>query len=133
MSEPLVWLDVETVVELHQEILEQFEGTPGLISRESLEGALARPRQYLAYRPDADIALLAASLCAGIIQDHAFLDGNKRTALDATFVWLASNGYQLNAPEAVDDTIVAVAQGTIDIEQLASLLSEWMTPLEPPS
>ena len=69
----------------------------------------------------------------GYYQDHAFLDGNKRTALDATFVWLASNGYQLNAPEAVDDTIVAVAQGAIDIEQLASLLSEWMTPLAPSS
>ncbi len=126
------WLDAESVIDLHDEILDQYEGILGLLSRDSLEGALSRPRQYRIYRPDSSVAMIAAALCCGLIQDHPFLDGNKRTALDATVFWLALNGYHLDAPESVDDTIVAVAQGHLDVDTLADILADWIEPLLAP-
>ena len=87
-----------------------------------LESALSRPINLAAYeKPDA--AALAASYAVGLAKNHPFVDGNKRTAFVALELFLALNGFELNASD-VDCvlTMLAVASGEMDEHMLA----EWI-------
>lgn len=95
-------------------------GMPGLRDENSLESALARPRQLLAYTPDADLPALAASYGYGLARNHPYNDGNKRVAFVVMAVFLRLNGLEFTASEAeVVTTIVALAAGELDEETLA--------------
>jgi death-on-curing protein len=61
-----------------------------------LEGALSRPEQHAHYY-EADLAQQAAVLAQGIVEAHAFQDGNKRVAYLSLRVFLAANGHGLDA------------------------------------
>ena len=63
----------------HRESLVRFGGADGLRDEGLLLSALARPENILAYEPVADAFRLAAAYCAGIIKNHPFIDGNKRS------------------------------------------------------
>ena len=84
------------------------------------ESALARPKNLAAYgEPDA--ASLAAAYAFGIARNHAFIDGNKRTALVALELFLDMNGYQLVADDAQCVlTILSVAAGSFTGQDLAA-------------
>ena len=75
---------------------------------------LARPLNLLAYgSPDA--ADLAASYGFGLAKNHAFVDGNKRAAFLSVGLFLALNGFRLNAAQAdATLTVMSVASGDID-------------------
>ena len=83
---------------IHERLLAEHGGASGLRDNPLLESALARPQQLLAYG-DADIYDLAATYVAGILRNHPFVDGNKRTAFMTGYVFLASNDVQLVASE----------------------------------
>jgi len=88
-----------------------------------LEAALARPRHRWSYDTSADIPLLAAAYAVGIACNHAFIDGNKRTAFQTMYVFLALNGLRLVAPEPAIVTLMRdVAMGAVDEVALA----EWV-------
>lgn len=78
-----VWLRKELVLVVHRRQVLQHGGAPGIRNEGLPESALARPRQIFAYEPEADIVRLAAAYAWSIIQNHPFVDGNKRTALVA--------------------------------------------------
>ncbi|MEZ5648108.1 MAG: type II toxin-antitoxin system death-on-curing family toxin [Alphaproteobacteria bacterium] len=122
----ITWPRRDSILALHDEAIAEFGGQPGVLNAGSLESALARPQNLYAYNSDVSIFELAASLAYGLIKNHAFLDGNKRTALLATGVFLARNGYIL-APDQKDavETIVAVAEGSINEEALATWLKTF--------
>ena len=87
-----------------------------------LDSALARPRQLLAYG-DPDIFELATAYAFGIVRNHPFVDGNKRTGFMAAYVFLRLHGYRLVAPEA--EAVVAfqdLAAGEID----EAMLAKWI-------
>ena len=93
MKEPN-WLTRGECLAVHDMMLSHYGGIAGVRDENMLESALARPRQLLHYgRPEA--ADLAAAYAAGIIKNHPFLDGNKRTGfmLGAGFL----NGTGLNS------------------------------------
>jgi len=95
-------------------------GMPGLRDENSLESALARPRQLQSYTPDADLPALAAAYGYGLARNHPYSDGNKRVAFVVMAVFLGLNGYELTASEAdVVTTMVALAAGELDEETLA--------------
>jgi death-on-curing protein len=77
----MIWLTKDMVEAFHREALARFGGGDGLRDPGLLESALARPENIHAYEPDADIFRLAASYCAGIVKNHPFVDGNKRTGI----------------------------------------------------
>jgi death-on-curing protein len=117
------WLDVGVVLAIHDEAVYEFGGLGGLRDRALLESAVDRPRNRLAYEPKSTLFELAASLCHGVVKNHAFTDGNKRTALLATRAFLFLNGYAFEPAE--DDEVVtmtAVADGALDEHGLASWL-----------
>lgn len=98
MKEPY-WFTREECLALHDLILSQYGGIVGVRDENLLESALARPRQRFAYgRPHP--AEVAAAYAAGIIKNHPFLDGNKRTGFMLAAGFLERNGLLFFATEA---------------------------------
>jgi death-on-curing protein len=87
------FLTVADVLAIHADQIERFGGAPGLRDAGALEAALFRPQTgYYA-----DLFEEAAALWESLSQGHPFVDGNKRTALAATHVFLTINGIELRA------------------------------------
>lgn len=116
-------LSADQVVQIHDLILNPGE-LPGLARDKSLDGALARVENRLAYGMIADVFDLAAGYAAAISQGHCFNDGNKRTAFRSMQMVLAANGATLpDAPvEDIGNRIIRLAQGHIDPADLAAWL-----------
>jgi death-on-curing protein len=115
----------ETVVlAMHGRLLAEHGGAPGVRDAAMLESVLARPRQLLAYS-DPDLCELAAAYAAGIVRNHPFVDGNKRTGFMTAFVFLARNGMRLVASEIDAAHIVtALAAGELDEATFAAWLRD---------
>ncbi len=96
-------------------------GDAGLGDEGLLESALDRPRNLFEY-DKAPLHQLAASYAVGIIQNHPFVDGNKRTSLVVSATFLILNGAELAATEVeTAQVFLDVAQGVID----EKALGEW--------
>lgn len=122
------WLSLQTILAIHKMQIAEHGGTDGVRDIGLVESALARPINIFSYEGDADIARLAASLGYGIAKNHAFLDGNKRTALVATRTFLLLNGFSVNASQQEKYlTFLALAEGSVSEDQLAAWLRERLT------
>lgn len=120
-----VWLRKELVLVVHRRQVLQHGGTPGIRNEGLLESALARPRQIFAYEPEADIARLAAAYAWSIIQNHPFVDGNKRTGLVACRVFLRLNGYDLLASaDEKYEVFMGIGSGAVSEGELVQWLRE---------
>jgi len=124
MKQP-VWLEVEEIVLIHEQLLAGHGGTSGIRDRALLNSALARPKQHFFYQQDTDLLSLGAIYTAGIIQNHPFVDGNKRTGFVAGVLFLELNGHTFNASEE-DATcaVLALASGAIKEVHYARFLWE---------
>lgn len=113
MKEP-VWLDRVDCLAIHEVLLEQHGGLAGVRDEGMLESALGKPRNLFVYAKPL-LADLAAAYAAGIILNHPFLDGNKRTGFMAAAAFLELNGQEFSATE-VDAVIqtLALAAGELD-------------------
>jgi len=119
-----IFLTVEAVDAIHDAVLNPGE-LQGRAMGKSLEGALARIDNRIAYGLIGDAFDLAALYAMAIAQGHCFNDGNKRTAHQTMDVCLALNGIEIDWDhEAVGQQIIALAQGLIDDGQLAEWLRE---------
>lgn len=86
-------LDAEAVLAIHAEVLAAHGGTPGLRDRGLLESAVAAPQASFGGTPlIGDPVEIAAAYLFYLCRNHAFIDGNKRTALAAALVFLRING-----------------------------------------
>ena len=114
-----VLLTAELVDQIHDEVLNQGE-LAGRAMNKSLEGALARVDNRLAYGMIDDIFDLAAAYTVAIATWHVFNDANKRTAYKSMIVCLYLNGIRIEHDLAdAGDTIIRTAQGLIDEADLA--------------
>lgn len=115
-------LSAELVDSIHDEVLNPGE-LPGRARDKSLDGALARIDNRLAYGLLHDIFDLAAAYAVVIATGHCFNDGNKRTAFRSMQLVLHLNGVSLpwNADE-IGPLIIRAAQGLLDEEDLAAWL-----------
>lgn len=86
----------DTVLEIHEIMLEFYGGLEGSPHPEYIESALARPRHYMAYSDECDIHLVCALILDSIARNHAFSDGNKRTALVTMLMTYRLNGIELS-------------------------------------
>ena len=95
-----VWLDVEVAVAIHGRALVLHGGGSGIRDEGLLHSALARPQQISAYGDETDVVRLAAAYTAGVVQNHPFVDGNKRTAWVLARLFLGPNTVAIGfAPE----------------------------------
>ena len=117
-------LTPEIVVAIHDEVLNPGE-IPGLARDKSLEGALARVDNRVAYGLIEDVFDLAATYCMAIAQGHCFNDANKRTAFRAMNAVLRTNGVQIAwTMEEAGQTVIRVAQGQMEEAAPADWLRE---------
>lgn len=123
MNEP-EWLDRETVLDIHQRVVDASGGSHGLRDEGLLESALSRPQNVFAYE-GSGIFDLAASCAEAITQNHPFIDGNKRTAFTVADIFLDVNGYRLCASqEEQADMMVDLAEKKIGREEVAAFLRQ---------
>ncbi len=128
MTEPR-WLTYGVVRAIHADQISKHGGSGGLRDRGLLESALERPRNRYHYQPDSDLAQLAASYGFGIAGNHPFVDGNKRVAFQAMFVFLGLNGLRIeSSEEEVVALVVSVASGETDEPRLIAWLRENTVP-----
>ena len=110
------------------DLVREHGGLLGLRDEHGLEAALARPRQRLAYTPEADVCELAAVYGHGLAASHPFHDGNRRIAVVTMVVFLELNGAALAATEAeVVTLMLALAAGELDDDGLAAWLRARIT------
>ncbi len=114
-----ILLSAELVESIHDQILNHDE-IPGRARDKSLEGALSRVDNRIAYGMIDDAFALAASYAIAIAQGQCFNDGNKRTAHQAMDVCLDLNGIQITwSDEDVGQAIIRGAQRLMDEGELA--------------
>ena len=129
MTEP-VWVTEEDCLSFHDKLLARFGGAAGVRDRGLLMSALARPLHRFAYE-NASLFQLAATYAHGIIKNHPFIDGNKRTGFLAAAVFLEANGLQFHAGE--EETVVqtlALAAGAMGVEEFAVWLRSVSTEVQ---
>jgi len=122
------WITESSVLAIHDEQIAEHGGLAGVRDLPLLQSALARPQNLEAYG-NPDIADLAAAYAVGIARNHAFLDGNKRTAWVVAETFLLKNGYELIAGDRGGVmTMLAVADGTMSERELAIWLRTYIRP-----
>lgn len=123
MNEP-AWIPGEVILQIHHEQVAEHGGLPGLRDASLLDSALARPRNAYAHG-EFDLCTLAVLYAAGIIRNHHFADGNKRTGFVACELFLAANGISLGAPDEECIAItLALAAGEADEHVFAAWLRD---------
>ncbi len=121
MSLP-VWLEDEAVVIFHEEALLKHGGPSGVRDAVMLGSGLARPRNAYAYG-EQDLCQLAALYAAGVVKNHPYVDGNKRTGFLCAAVFLELNGMRfVAAEEEVVTMTVGLAAGDVDERAYAGWL-----------
>ncbi len=127
-SEDFFHLTVEIVKEIHAEALKRFGGSDGLREPSLLESAVAAPQAtFGGVSPFSDLTEIAAAYLFYICRNHAFIDGNKRTALGACIVFLRLNGVKTKPDStAWEKLTMDVAAAKIDREETTKRLRKLL-------
>jgi death on curing protein len=124
MSDP-VWIDRRALLFLHESSLAAHGGSTGIRDEGLLDSALARPRNKWLYTPESDIASLSASYGFELAKNHAFVDGNKLAAFQATGLFLALNRIELEAKQLdAIRVVLGLASGEISEAEFAVWIRE---------
>jgi death-on-curing protein len=120
VNEP-IWILDRVVVAIHRRQLAEHGGLEGIRDEGLLSSALARPKNLLAYSElPPDLASLAAAYAYGIVKNHPFVDGNKRTGYVVMRTFLRLNGCDIEASSAEKYQIwVELADGKLSEAELA--------------
>jgi death on curing protein len=115
------WVALNTVLAVHDRQIAEHGGLGGVRDLSLVESALARPQNLASYG-DPDAADLAAAYLFGLVRNHGFADGNKRTAWVAARLFLADNGLKLRFnPHHAIATVEQAEAGELTEEEL----SDW--------
>ena len=129
MAEP-IWILENVVYAIQRRQIAEHGGAEGVRDHGLLESALARPQNLHYFKqPTPDIAELGAAYAYGIVSNHPFIDGNKRTALVVCRLFLMLNGVDLSALESEKYRIfMKLAAGEISEMELASWIASHSYP-----
>lgn len=125
---PPVWVAREAVLAVHEQLLAEFGGDSGVRDRGLLDSALSRPENKFAYEKPT-LFELAAAYAFGIVKNHPFADGNKRTGFTAAIMFLERNSMRFNAGEA-DAVIRTLALAAGDMTETG--YARWLAENSPP-
>lgn len=122
MTEP-IWLLQPTVLAVQRMGISRFGGTDGIRDEGLLTSALQRPRKLYHCENCKNLPRLAASYAAGLIQNHPFVDGNKRIGFMSAYIFLNVNGQPLTADE-LSATAMTIALAASEIDE--STYANWL-------
>ena len=116
----MIILSKKQVLALHSDLIREFGGTEGIRDEGLLESALAAPFQTFGGKPVyPSLQAKAARLGFGLVSNHPFVDGNKRTGAHVMLVFLALNGVELRyEQQELIDVFLSVASGGSDWRDL---------------
>ncbi len=121
------WLSKNVILAVHDEQIAENGGRAGIRDLGLLASAMARPLHLYSYESPT-IVELAAAYAVGIILDHPFVDGNKRTGFLAAYIFLAMHGLKISASEAeVVRVVLDLAQGKTDEKEFCIWLGNNTT------
>jgi len=125
------WVSVDDAILAHQQSIANYGGSDGVRDAGGLESALAYPQNLAAYG-DPGLAELAAGYLFAVAKNHAFVDGNKRTAWTVMRLFVALNGGTLDYErlEAVR-FVEGVAGGAIDYDGAREWIAGRLTETTP--
>ena len=118
-----LFLSLDEVLEMHQQQIDQYGGSPGIRDSGGLQSALATPQatfsgEYL----HPSIPTMAAAYLFHICQNHAFVDGNKRVGANAAITFLLLNDWEPDfEPDELADLVLSVASGVLDKTALTAV------------
>ena len=121
MSGTTLFLTVDQILELHQDQIDKYGGSAGVRDMTLLESAAAAPSaSFSGQLLHSDIFDMAAALLFALVQNHAFIDGNKRVGTAAALVFLKGNGVEINNREPeFSDLVLRVASGRAKRDEIA--------------
>ena len=116
-----VYLTIAEVIAIHQHLIEEYGGIQGLRDQGALEAAIFRPLTGYYH----DLSEEAAALLESLVNNHPFLDGNKRVGFAAAHTFLLLNGFDLDVTSkiAFDFVLKTMAEGKFRF----ALLHEWIS------
>lgn len=118
------FLELEEILEIHADQLKHYGGSAGIRDMGLLRSAIAMPRaQFGEQFLHASLFEMAAAYLFHLVQNHPFIDGNKRVGATAADIFLAINGIELTADErAYEKIVLSAIQGKIGKAELADFL-----------
>lgn len=131
MSQDISYLTLEQILVIHQDQIDRYGGSHGLRDLTLLESAVLRPQTTFSgddlYPTIFD---KAAVLLHSIVNNHAFTDGNKRTAAASTIIFLMQNGYELRVNnQDLVKTVLSLAEKKLSFENISQWLEKNSTSL----
>lgn len=130
-AEPL-WLTFDDVRLIHKGQIARFGGLDGVKDDNLVHSAAAAPRNLFLYKGIDDPLVLGVHLCAAVVRNHGFNDGNKRTAAAAMIEFLALNGWDLVVPDDEPDApmlgqwVEKLVSGALTADQLYDRLVHFL-------
>jgi death-on-curing protein len=126
------WLQLAEVLELHRRLIDQSGGTAGIRDLGLLEASLAQPRQtFGGIDLYPELIEKAAALGFSLIQNHPFVDGNKRTGHAAMEITLVLNGVELVASvDSAEAVVLALAMGELNREAFTNWVKAHQQPID---
>ena len=122
-AEDFIYLTIKDAVKFHVLYMRKVGETRfGVFDRNLIESALARP-QYAAIYENADIIRQSATLCFGLIKNHPWEGGNKRTATFLTNLFLKRNGWKLKATTSeIVEMVLAIESDKWNVDEIENWL-----------
>lgn len=127
----VVYLTAVQVLFIHARLLAETGGAPGVRDLGLLESAIARPQATFDGQDlYPSLYAKAAALMVGLVNNHPFIDGNKRVGVTAAALFLVRNGVQLRASsEKLEQVTLVVAQGRLSVDQMVSWFMQHTAPV----
>jgi len=131
MDQDISYLTLEQILVIHENQIDNYGGSHGLRDLALLESAVFRPQSTFSGEDlYPTIFDKAAALIHSLIQNHPFIDGNKRTATASTIVFLINNGYELQVDnDAIVKVVLEIAEKKITLQNLSVWLKDNTIPL----
>ena len=122
------WFDEDVVLAIHEAQIAEHGGSAGLRDRGLLASALESPKNA-AQHVGADVSTLAASYAIAVIQNHPFIDGNKRVGAVLLDAFLDLHGIELTATDSeLVEAVLGVASGALSDELFTAWMREHCSP-----
>ena len=120
------FLTLDDALEVHRDQIERYGGTLGVRDNGLLESALAAPQSgFGGHYLHADLFEMASAYLFHLVQNHPFLDGNKRVGAAAALTFLAMNGIETKIPnQALVQMVLSVAQGRTEKMAIADFFRQ---------
>lgn len=123
------YISLEVVLEIHKRQLKEFGGADGIRNQSGLEAAVEAPKSTFGGEDLYPSLFMKAAVYAfHMAESQAFVDGNKRAALDVALTFLAINGYVIEDEKMeLYDSMIAIAEKRMSKEELALLFEKLTT------